>query len=43
MTSVEEYQERVHRAWRSYALEHVVALALAAQGLLAPVLLPKTW
>lgn len=40
MTSVEECQRR---APSGYALEHIVALALAAQRLLAPVLFAETW
>lgn len=40
MTSVEEVCRRVSRG---YALEHVVALALAAQRRLAAVLVAETW
>lgn len=45
MTSVKKYLPLEWRARgsRSYALEDIVALALAAQRLLAPVLLSETW
>lgn len=42
MTSVEECQAAA-AARSEYALEYVVALALAGQRLLAAVLVPETW
>lgn len=43
MTSVEECTARVRAGTLGYALEYVVALALPAQRLLAPVLVAETW